>query len=251
MEERLNKILLVEDNPKYANSAKQYLASKNQDVALAIDYSQAMDKLKNPDFDGVISDVFFPEITGSGNISIGRELVGKMAKSDSNEREMVEGLEVLGQYVDLKDQDMRKYARFLIGTLKEKDISQSPVVRAIKKVSMLGKEATTKIAKNSLGAMYNENQAPKDYYDALMNAMEESESNQPLGLMVAQKTNELGLPIILATSTYHHDILTQPVQDFSSTQGLTLVDCGPNSEDDKASPEFWKRTFSALEGKLQ
>src|SRR3989338_11574449 len=133
----MSEILLVEDNPKYASSAEQYLASRSQAVALARDYSQAMDRLRNPDFDGVITDCFFPETTGSGNITLGKELVGRIAKSDSRERKMVEGLEVLGQYVDLEDQDMRKYARFFIGTSQERDISQSPVIRVIKQVSML------------------------------------------------------------------------------------------------------------------
>lgn len=247
----MSKILLVEDNPRYASSAEQYLASRNQAVALARDYSQAMDSLRNPDFNGVISDCFFPETTGSGNIVLGRELVGRMAKSDSRERKIVEGLEVLGQYLDLEDPDMRKYARFFIGNSQEKDISQSPVVRAIEQVSMLGKEATTMIAKNTLGMTYREDQAPKDYHGALMKAMEESEANQPLGLLVAEKSDELGLPLILATSTYHHDILTQPVQDYASSKGWKLVDCGPNREDDKASPEFWERAFGELERKLR
>ncbi len=247
----MSKILVVEDNPKYASSAEQYLASRNQAVTLAIDYSQAMNELRNSNFNGIISDCFFPETTGSGNITLGIELVGRMAKSDSRERKMVEGLETLGQYVDLEDSDMKRYARFFIGTSQEGDVSQSPVVRAIKQVSMLGKEATTMIAKNTLGMVYRENQAPKDHYGALMKAMEESEANQPLGLLVAEKSDELGLPLILATSTYHHDILTQPVQDYASRKGWRLVDCGPNSEDDKASPEFWERAFGELERKLR
>ena len=247
----MSKILLVEDNPRYASPAEQYLASRSQAVALARDYSQAMDRLRNPDFDGVITDCFFPETTGSGNITLGKELVGRMAKSDFRERKMVEELEVLGKYVDLEDQDMRKYARFLIGTSQEREISQSPVVRAIKQISILGKEAATLIAKNTLGMVYRENQAPKDYYGALMKAMDESEANQPLGLLIAEKSGELGLPLILATSAYHHDILTQPIQDYASSKGWRLVDCGPNREDDKASPEFWERAFGELERKLR
>src|SRR3989338_4449730 len=247
----MSKILLVEDNPRYASPAEQYLASRNQAVTLARDYSQAMNKLKNPGFKGVISDCFFPETIGSGKNMMGKELVERMAESDSREKKMVEGLEVLGRYVDLEDQDMRKYARFLIGTSQERDISQSPVVKAIKQVSILGKEATTLIAKETLGLIYRENQAPKDYYRALMKAMEESEANQPLGLLVAEKADELGLPLILATSTYHHDVLTQPIQDYASSKGWRLVDCGTNREDDKASPEFWERAFGELEKKLR
>jgi len=246
----MTRILLVEDNPEYAGSAERYLASRSQVVTLARDYSQTIDKLKSPDYDGVLSDCFFPDITGSRNIALGKELVGRMAALDSRERKMVEGLKVLGEYVDLKDQDMRKYARFLISTSQERDISQIPVVRAIKQVSMLGKEVTTQIAKNALRGVYRQDRAP-NYYEALMKAMEESEAHQPLGLLVAEQAEELGLPLVLTTSTYHHDVLTQPVQDYASRKGWGLVDCGPNKEDDKASPEFWERAFSELERKLR
>lgn len=249
----MTKILLVEDNPRYASSAEQFSASRNQAVALAVDYSQAIEKLRNPDFDRVITDCFFPEITGSGNIALGKELVGRMAKLDSRERRMVEGLEVFGQYIDLEDSDMRKYVRFIIGNSREGDVSKSYVFKAIRQISELGldKEATNRIAKNSLGLVFRENRAPKDHYGALMKAIEESEANQPLGLLVAEKTAELGLPLILTTSTNHHDMLTQPVQDYASNKGWKLVDCGPNKEDDKASSEFWERVFGELERKLR
>ncbi|MBW2987442.1 hypothetical protein KY336_02720 [Candidatus Woesearchaeota archaeon] len=244
------RILLVEDNPKYASPAEEYLASRSHVVELAKDYSETVSKLKNPEFDGVISDCFFPNITGSGNIDLGVELVGRMAESDPGERKIVEGLEVLGQYVNLEDQDMRKFARFVLGTVKEG--LQSPIFRAIEKVSTtLGKEAATLIAKNSLGMLYYEKDAPRDYYGALMKAMKESEVNQPLGLLIAERADGLSLPVILATSTYHHDMLTQPIQNYASREGWTLIDCAQGREDDKASPEFWERAVGALERKLR
>ena len=191
----MSKILLVEDNPRYASSAEQYLASRNQTIALARDYSQAMDKLRNPDFNGVISDCFFPETTGSGNTTLGRELVGRMAKSDSRERKMAEGLEALGQYVDLEDPDARKYARFT-ANLYHPD---SVIFKVLEQVANVDKKVATHAFKETFKLIYREDQAPKDYYGALMKAMEASEANQPLGLLVAEKADELSLPLILAT----------------------------------------------------
>ncbi|MFH1521913.1 MAG: response regulator [archaeon] len=245
-----NKILLVEDNPSYQKIARQYLESQNNSITLAKDYSEAMGILKKLYFNGVITDCFFPEITGSNKINLGKELVNRMAKPIHLERKMVQGLEILGQYVDLNDPDMEKYSKFLINTLQETDITENPIVKAIKKVSILGKEASTLIAKNSIGMLYREDKSPTDYHSALMKAMDKSESNQPLGILVAEKADELNLPFILTTSTYHHDILTQPVQDYASKKRWTLVDCGPNKEDEKASPEFWRRAFGELERKL-
>ena len=241
------KILLVEDNPRYASSAEQYLASRSQSIVLAKDYSQAMDRLRNPEFNGMITDCFFPEKIGSGNIHLGKGLVEKMAKSDPHEIKIAESLESLGQYVDLEDQDARKYARFFAVNLYQPD---SPIFKALELVAKADKQTATHAFKETFKLIYRENQAPRDYYSALMKAMEESEANQPLGVLVAEKASELSMPFVLATSTYHHDILTQPVQDYASRNGWKLVDCGPNREDDKASHEFWERAFGELEKKL-
>lgn len=240
------KILLVEDNCKYANAAKQYLASKNQSVALALDYSQAMNLLENPYFDGVISDCFFPETSGSGNISLGKELVQTMANSDPRERKIAGGLEILSRYVDLGDLDAKKYARFVASQYSP----DSAIFMALESVATISKEAATHAFKETFRLTYREDRAPKDYYKALMNAMEKSEANQPLGLLIAEKASELGLPFILATSTYHHDVLTQPLQDYASRKGWKLMDCGPNREDDKASPAFWEEVLGMLENRL-
>jgi len=241
----MSRILLVEDNPRYASSAEQYLASRNQAVTLARDYSQAIDSLTNPEFDGVITDCFFPEITGSGKTDNGKELVRRMANSDSHERKIVEGLEILGQYVDLEDPDVKKYGRFAADVYGS---DSSPTFKAVEMVFKTGgKPLATHAFKESFKLIYRENKAPKDYYGALMKAIEESEANQPLGILVAEKAAEISLPFVLATSTYHHDILTQPIQNYASSKGWRLVDCGPNREDDKASPEFWGMVLTELQ----
>ncbi|MBS3056061.1 MAG: hypothetical protein J4473_01355 [Candidatus Aenigmarchaeota archaeon] len=246
------KILLVEDNPEYAGPAEHYLNSGKNEIVLAVDYSQATDRLTTPGIDYVITDCFFPEITGTGNIELGRELVRKMAYSDPVEKRMIDGLEVLGQYINLSDSEMRKYARFLISISRERDITQSPVMRAIRQVSVLDekKEIATRAAKSTLRLIYMTDQAPRDDYEALMRAMEESEANQPLGILIAERADELKLPSVLTTSTYHHDMLTQPIQNYAGSKGWTLVDCGSNKEDDKASCEFWERVSTQLESRI-
>ncbi len=253
----MSRILLVEDNPRYASSAEQYLASRGQGVALARriqavtlarDYSEAMDKLRNPEFDGMITDCFFPEITGRGATSLGQTLVRRMADSDPHERKITQGLETLGKYVDLEDPLVKSYARFAAAVYSP----DSPVFKAVETVfNSLGKQGATLAFKNTIELSYSEHRLPRDYYGALMKAMEESEANQPLGILVAERADELALPLVLATSTSHHDLLTQPVQNYASRRGWILVDCGPNREDDKASAEFWQRAFSELERKLR
>ena len=244
-------ILLVEDNPAYVKAAHQHLDEKGHSVIHAPDYIQAIGGLNSIKFNGMISDCFFPEITGSGKTALGLELVGKMAKSDPHEAGIVAGLEALGQYVDLTDPDMRKYARNAISQSGRGDFTETPVFRAIKQVGeTIGKDGTTMIVKNTLSAMYDEARASRDYYGALIKAIQESEANQPLGLLTAEKAKELGIPFVLATSTYHHDVLTQPVQNYASRNGWTLIDCAQGREDVKATPGYWQRTLSVLEREM-
>ncbi|MBI4163638.1 MAG: response regulator [Candidatus Aenigmarchaeota archaeon] len=249
----MSRILLVEDNPRYASSAEQYLVSRRQAVVVARDYAEAVNRLETGkptslEFDGAIVDCFFPEITGSGKTDIGNGLVRRMAKSDPQERKIVEGLEKLGQYIDLEDPTMKKYARFAVGVYDP----NSPVFKAVEQVFKAGGRPVATLAfKNTLELAYREDRSPRNYYGTLMKAIEESEANQPLGILVAERADELALPFVLATSTSHHDLLTQPVQNYASDRRWTLVDCGPNREDDKASAEFWERAFRELERKLR
>ena len=247
----MKKLLVVEDNIAYSNAAERYLTSQDYSVTLAQDYTTAMDGLRDYSLDGMVIDCFFPKSTGSGDIVLGKGLIAHLAADDPRERKIVEGLELVGQYVDLEDHEMRKYARFVIGNSRYEDISKNPIVIAIQKISMLGKDAVTLLTKNAIGMIYRESQTQPDYYGALLKAIEESEANQPLGLLIAQRAAELRLPFVLATSTYHHDLLTQPVQDYASQRGWRLVDCMPNGENGKASPVYWERVRSELETQLQ
>jgi len=244
----MSRILLVEDNPRYAGPAEHYLASRGQAVASARDYAEAMDRLRNPDFDGVITDCFFPEITGRGDTSLGQTLVRRMADSDPHERKIVQGLEKLAQYIDLEDPDVKRYARFAAAVYP----ADSPIFKATETVfNSLGMIGATLAFKNALELSYSEHRLPRDYYGTLMKAMEESEANQPLGILIAERADELALPFVLATSTSHHDLLTQPIQNYASSKGWKLVDCGPNREDDKTGSEFWERVLSELQRKLR
>lgn len=90
-----------------------------------------------------------------------------------------------------------------------------------------------------------------DYYLCLDMAVKKSEANQPLGILVAEAAEQRRIPFVLATSTYHHDALTQPIQNYCGRKGWTLVDCGKDSEHQKASPEFWARAYSELERRME
>lgn len=86
-----------------------------------------------------------------------------------------------------------------------------------------------------------------DYNALLMEAMKRDESNQPLGIAIAEIAKKIGLPYIMATSTFHHDNLTQPFIN----QGWGMYDCDPSLGESKLDLKFWERAFGGLEEKMR
>jgi len=206
----MSRILVVEDNPQFREGARTYLATRGDiQVAYATDHDEAIREIDTePRLDGAVIDCFFPKVAGSGDLTLGYEALQRMIEADTNGRKT------------------------------------SPVARALTQVGdLLGREFAKVAAKNA-DVNYS---AEVDNYWALEQAMKESEANQPLGILVAERADELGIPFILATSTYHHDELTQPIQDYVSRRGWRLVDCIPDREHEKATPKFWERAFDELE----
>ncbi|MBI2112293.1 hypothetical protein HYT52_02040 [Candidatus Woesearchaeota archaeon] len=243
----MDNILLVEDNPGYAQVGVDVLSSQRQ-VALARDYAEAMDKLTISGITGVVTDCFFPERTGSGERTIGKDLIERMAQSDPRESAIVEFSRAIAESVEFNPVELRKYAEFISRHSLGANARESTLVRTIVHIaSTIGKNVATTSLVDTIGwAVERDYGQQKDYYGALRQAVLESEANQPLGIMVAEKAREMGLPLLLTTSTYHHDILTQPVQDYVQRQGWRLFDCGPGEEKDKSSRQFWERVAREL-----
>ena len=124
---------------------------------------------------------------------------------------------------------------------------KTPVGRSLAKVEgILGTSAALHIGKNARAGEHPEGK----YFDALMRAMLESEHNQPLGMLVAEMLDERGVPFVLATSTYHHDELTQPICNYAAGKHWTVIDCPQDAPEQKATPEFWERAFAELRRKI-
>jgi|TARA_Y100000310_G_scaffold119750_1_gene118470 DNA-binding NarL/FixJ family response regulator len=76
----MNKILLIEDNPQFREGANKYFNSrKDIELVYALDYDEAIKELyAEPKIDGAVIDCFFPKKTGSGDISLGKNIVKKI-----------------------------------------------------------------------------------------------------------------------------------------------------------------------------
>ncbi len=247
----MSKIFIVEDNLKYRKAASECFKEKH-DVDFAVDYDSAMNLLSNK-YSYAMVDLFFPKNTGTNDISLGRDLVLKMIDCDSVEKNARELINELNKYVDINDAELAPIIK--VFAYENKDGIKNPVFSAIKRVGKtLGKEIATKISTNSLKLLYtpshldhsNRNKRP-DYYGELEKAIEKSEANQPLGILIGEKLKDMEIPFVFVTSTYHHDVITQPVCDYISRKNLgSVIDCSPGKEDEKAISEFWERAFNIL-----
>ena len=59
-------------------------------------------------------------------------------------------------------------------------------------------------------------------------------------------TGDRKIPFVLATSTYHHDELTQPIASYCSRNKWTLIDCKEYNPNEKVETSFWQRAYEAL-----
>ena len=97
-----------------------------------------------------------------------------------------------------------------------------------------------------------------DYYQAMRDALEEKEENQPNGLVIAKLLQERKIPYVLATSVYHHSVLGHKPCEFfhgkySSRWGDSETDRKYGAWEDCDSPKgkttekFWQKVLSSLD----
>ena len=82
-------ILLVEDNLEALPLATKALlnAKKCKDVIIAKDYDEAIELLENNlDIGFVVTDLFFPKKTGSGEITLGLDLLNQAKKQNQKKK---------------------------------------------------------------------------------------------------------------------------------------------------------------------
>src|SRR3989344_1867870 len=262
------RILLVEDNEAYSDKAKEYFASREGvEIVHVSDYNEALAELLNPAIDAVITDCFFPESTGTNSKGLVNIVLDKLVDNMISRYDSQSFLENVSKVVDL-DRDLKlQLQAYFLQERYFKDLSEKlgksneetrsgennikPILGSLKTID---RTKRTDHLRNYLGMVVRPIGASRcstiELYRKLEKAIEDSESNQPLGILVVEKAIELGKPYIIATSTYHHDDLTQLICDYQRSYNWTeIVDCSNwgKKRETKESIEFWEKAYKELQ----
>lgn len=225
---------LVED--AYIKQASGYFeSSKTKDsqaeLQSSVDLKKALSMVENlpAGKSGVVSDLFFPQETGSGDKSEGKkilaeicnfyrindrvalELVTELEKKRieylNTVQELKQGLtDLLGR--DIKTEEVDDSAKRTEIFWKELDSQGREKIKEtglIKKIKNLREGLVLDLPKGLLPNQFTDDQEFKRGFIDLIEALShEDESLQPLGIRVVEKASELGIPVVIATS--HHAI---------------------------------------------
>ena len=209
--EARKRLLIVEDNAEFREGAERFFKGVAITPVYAGDFLQFEDIIKQREFDGIITDCFFPYQTGSDQKAKGLEAIEKMKAVCPSRK--------------------------------------NPVALALWKSYEQGMaEGGLRLFCENSGVDFDK---VADSYLQLDMAIKQSEANQPLGIFVAEQAQQIGIPFVLATSTNHHDTLTEPIVRYCGAKRWILVDCARDSVHQKASPEFWERAYSELERRME
>ena len=272
-------LLIVDDDPKNRAAAQQYFNSAGREGVIASDYVEAMAILDSgASIDGVLTDCFMPKKAGSGDTQLGGEAItkivagayGKVAldlakTSETKEHRrdsIVVGFASLVETTPRLTVQLNNYASYCV--IMESDIE--PLRGAVGRQARAfgpkrGGESLEQLL--SCGGIYDQEperwatfrswtdiDRASHFLDQMRQYLQASESNQPLGFLIAEESAKRGLPTLIVSSAYHHAGHIQAVFDYSErchSRWAVIADqdkaYGRTSKDE---PEAWKHFHEVL-----
>ena len=158
-----------------------------------------------PNYNGVLSDLFFP--AGNSTRQYAERFLPLYEKYKERRFEKTREDNVVLRAVQACADAFGMTTQEYIDTIMSK-LDTPPIV--------------LKAARDSLAGVKD-----SDRYEKFLKIEEEIKNgtNLPLGIIASEKANELGIPLAIVTSTYHHDDAFEPVRSLVNVPYRdTLVD---------------------------
>lgn len=255
-------VLLVENNFDFIRAADSFLSSASVAHPFARDYKTAQALLKPNDFqeyDGVITDCFFPYETGSEDRTLGRQAIEKMLATDERGQYIERFTEEIGKYVDLTYPGLLNVVRnYACNDIDSKINNLNPtgeIFKALEAVNNhLGREEATNRLYNLWTVTFpyytEENPRVRDHFRALREAMQQDPRNQLLGILIAEECKARKLPFVLTIPGEPHDPGIEAIYNYCSKKNYTIVNAG-NLPGEKTCTAFWQRAYEALQREME
>jgi hypothetical protein len=191
------KIIVIEDNERFGNDAKETLGAK-----LVTTFAEFETELAKEKPDVVLSDLYYP--TG---------------------------------YIGEKDEQLRESVLVLFDQYIKKIYRPNPVGRALETVLELGvfgktmddyfdalkNDIIVKAYKDNIASAYKSYQE-MTHYQSLREGIKEKFCDPPSGIFAYRLCEEMSIPCIIVTSAYHHGIEFQPFVNHVGRYLDTLIE---------------------------
>ncbi|HRZ95010.1 MAG TPA: response regulator [Candidatus Moranbacteria bacterium] len=211
-------ILFVEDNAIAQSLISEVFGTENQ-IEITGDYATAMEKLSQGQYDLVITDIFFPQETGTGK----KEMAGELAERLKN---------------FVKEKGIENFFETLEEALFNKEFieDEKKLTYKLKYVKNEIRHITYCVekAERIAGAV-----------DSWLSSQDEAD--QPLGILVAEECEKRGLKFRMASSLFHHNDKLEAINQFvSSKKWSDIFDYGHKNssgeelENPKEHRIFWE-----------
>jgi hypothetical protein len=224
MAQKIERILVVENNLAYIDAAKSYFASlPDVQAEFIIDYENAKKALPGYKGGKALIDLFIPE---SMQEKLGKEGHGLIKQIKSK--------------LNIDD--------FMIETIKKTDKELAGSV-----ADFVGKEDINALTGEDLkklppfdyniivgGAYGPEGSRIKDYLSAI--AAEETKGHAPLGILLGKEAQKLGIPFIFVTDASGHNQAHDAIRELFFTGDRSKFVYGYGKKD----LEVWKKAYESI-----
>jgi len=248
----MKNILVIEDKKENLEEAKKYFEkikpTEKINVFYAEDYKNALKILEKEKIDGIISDIFFPEETGSGKVDLGKEIYNKIAKTFDYEplpnNQLLKKIEdhigkewelktnyyltlyelvSLNDYPEKLDEALKELSSLKKSCSKEQFELVAPMIAQQHSHPILrsvAKKLKRKGVKEEMGIKMARSE---EYGALLLGYILEGENNQPLGILIAERAKEKNIPLVFITSLHAaHDSAATPVCEYLKKEGIRV-----------------------------
>ncbi len=245
------KILVVEDKLENLAAAKECYSTKEEyEFAYSSDYDEAMATLAGTSYAGIITDCFMPKKTGSRDITFGLSLIGRLVVTPTEilaRREKCQ--QQLQEFKDVLEIDNPQVHRAFY--INSNNSFLNAMMRTLFTKSKSTEENTNYyLEKFGVGCYRGQDDqwgaAENDRAWILEQMMRQTESAQPLGILIIDYARANNIPYFMLSARHNTggNVIGEWCRD-------NQVPFGNPTESEKVYPHYWLEGLRSIEQQIR